>query len=302
MGDSFDAAPENADAQMMTTFGHLGPLFSMKPHLAEPQKNKRHKGRNDAEWPETQGSKGPSTQMLHNVCCHLTQLVLRQEMELSHLRCQDTFVLHLTGDTNGALPILMKAAGEWKQHQQEGKVTKPLRAYLVQLFFQELQSRLSNVQAVSLLESPKNALWTTLLKKNLVSSEGDWPYLKWDHSTGQMIPNPEKAALTMKRLSSILDGIIEGIQDHSCIQRFASLGQSEVKTLPWKLQISLKCDDLIQGLTLLCHSAVLTLVGATMKVHQAQHSKMALQLQTLMGKGSGKSKKGKGKSPTSPAL
>lgn len=277
----------------------LNPNFMDRPLLEDSRSTKRHKGKSE-EWPQAQ-IMGPSNHALHAVCRQLTALVLRQEMELSHLRCQDTFILHLSGDSRGALPLMTKAAAEWKEQMQQGKATMALKTRLTQLFFTELHSRLLNVQKVAQMAPPGNELWTKLLAKELVTQDGDWPYMKWDPQAQQLAPNKEKKALSMKQLTELLTGLVEMVQENEAIQRFAALGASAGKdfTLPSRLQLTLRFDDLIMALHRLSHSSALTLLGATMKSHQAQLSKQAQQLQVMMGKGQGK-QKGKGKGEKNP--
>lgn len=55
------------------------------------------------------------------------------------------------------------------------------------------------------------------------------------------------------------------------------------KSVPWKLQISLRTDCLQTLLEKLSHSSILTLAGASLKPHQAQLGRQALELQQMMG-------------------
>lgn len=77
--------------------------------------------------------------------------------------------------------MLLQSAATWKKIRQEGKADKPLRAHLTQTLFAEFVTRLDNVKKAQ-LTAPANTVWTALIEKELVTKEGNWPYLKWDHS------------------------------------------------------------------------------------------------------------------------
>lgn len=64
------------------------------------------------------------------MCQKMAGIILKQEMELSSLRPLDTFILHISAEKEGILPILVGQAEQWRQKQKAGVMKQPLRVFL----------------------------------------------------------------------------------------------------------------------------------------------------------------------------
>ena len=81
-----------------------------------------------------------------NTVYALARLCLRQEEELTELRQEKGFLLHMTTSQFGILKPLVQASVEWNAMRDSGKVNCNLRTCLFRLMMQELIARLKKLQ------------------------------------------------------------------------------------------------------------------------------------------------------------
>ena len=103
----------------------------------------------------------------------------------------------------------------------------------------------------------------------------------------------KKAPLSLKRLSQIVQELIEMFTSETLVVAFHALPSKGV-TSPWKLQLSLRADQEYYLLKSLCHSGIWTLMSTSLKCHTLPQSALATQisdhLQLFPKKGKGKGK------------
>ena len=123
-------------------------------------KGKAGKGKSKARAGGWSSSWDTQSTDLDNTVYALARLCLRQEEELTELRQEKGFLLHMTTSQYGILKPLVQSSIEWNSMRDAGKVTCNLRTCLFRLMLQELTARLRKLQESpqSISEATK-ALW-----------------------------------------------------------------------------------------------------------------------------------------------
>eukprot|EP00435_Cladocopium_sp_Y103_P027159 s2933_g6.t1 len=261
-------APDSQDQEMMDAFRELAPYLRLpadkRTREAEPAlKQARPRQQRDQEDPK------PVMVFLQR----LATLVIQHDKDLCLQRKQDSFIFFMQTSSMGILPGLTKAATEWKksltvqQDKPQDKPPMPLRAHLMTFLINSLHQR---VQAVS-ESKPGEELWDHALKQGTILADGTWPFM---HGV-----------------------LLELVQEVDTVVKFQSL-RPQAQTVAWCLQLGARADEcwtILQGLT---QSTSWSLMGVSMKSNSQHLSKVAQQVQEMMGKGKSNQKgaKGKGKS------
>lgn len=291
----FSDWPMEAHQELYQTFDQLGER--MRPFLEtiEPKRRRGMGSEQLQELPNLRRQHVPDLYFLHLMIQQVASMALRHEQDLANLRSQDAFVLCLQVDQQGALPLIANKTEWWKQQRKEGKDVQPLRCLLVQTVFQELLSRVTKVQKDS-SDPQKQEVWKTLRSRHLILEDGSWPFMKWDSQQNCLVQATEHRPLSMDAMTKMMMEVVEGLQAARVTQRFQAMspiGPTGPKTIPWKLQLGIQQDDLINLLRRLCGSAALHLLGASMKQHHQHMRRQAQWIQQNLGKGRGKVKESK---------
>lgn len=230
----------------------------------------------------------------------LTKIVLTHEQQLHNIRSQDSFVLFFNHEDSGALPVLVKAATQWRQEMEKDTHLYSLKTHLLHTLLLTLKQRLTQLQH----QTEGQALRDTLIQKHLMLGDLSWPFQKWNPKDHKMVLDQKKTAITMKGLWNVLEELIDLVSKDDQLQRFHALApltpeyQTKHQITPWRLQLNLREQSLYNLLWRLSHNTVWHLVGAQMKPHSQTMGGPAKDLQRLIqpkGKGKGK---GKGSSTT----
>lgn len=294
--------PMAADLEVHQTFGKLAEILRPTMEMTDP---KRRRAENAEQYmmQYPPNNRGPDLQVLHQMICQVARLALIHEQELLNLKSQDTFVLYLQTDPQGALTLIAAKTEWWNQQRKAGQEVQPLRCILVQAFFQELVQRVSKINKDSTDPKAQEA-WKMLRSRDLILEDGSWPFLQWDANQQKLTQVTTKRPLSMDAMNKMLQELVEGFQAVQMTQRFQAMGPTGLKSSPWKLQIGIRQGELYALLWTLCGSAVMHLMGASMKPHHQHMSRQAQLVQQSIGKGRSKGKstqKGKGKGHSAPS-
>lgn len=282
---AFQLGPMDMDTQFDQCFGNLSPLLANMMNS-----NKRARGLTQEERSNDAELRVALTQLVR-VTRALGTLALRHEEAVSNLRSQDSFILFVQVAETSILNILLEAGAYWRSQKEAAGMDRPLRSFLMKKMMQELLDRLQGLN--SHRESP---LWKTLVKENLLLTDGSWPYQQWKASEQKSVPHPTKAAVSMQDMVNAVTEIQKLTEDLESVQRFNSLKKpvETMKVVLWRLQTGIHHQQLHIHLLHLCQNTVWSLIGAQLKQHQPQTTEPMTILQQFIYPNNRRSK-GKGK-------
>ena len=283
-------------SELQAVFGHLFPGLEQMDTSSNP--NKRPKP--DPEAPSLQKPKGKgkgkqgkgkskpriggwstawetSPSDMDNTVYALARLCLRQEEELTELRQEKGFLLHVTTSQYGILKPLIQASVEWNSQRDTGKVTCNLRACLFRLLMQELMARLKKLQETpqSISEAVK-AQWVT-------EAPLKWLYHRWNPALGKLELHQGQAGVPQDQLIGILDSMDAALkQDPTILCQLKALRplSEEMKgdSVAFKISVALRgqaATTLHQGFAALDGCMALQLIGANLHRERQRQSKEA---------------------------
>lgn len=212
------------------------------------------------------------------LCRLMGQLLIRHEDSLNSVSMQDSFVMFFQRGNSGAVPLLLRAANQWRDLPPD-QTQMPLRSYLLQAILNELVSRFQKLHHQ--LEDPGTK--AAAVKSLTVLEDLSFPYLMW-HAQQQKLVVSQTASISWTTMESHLGLLQQAFQEPSnCIRFFAmASAQSKADVVPWKLQISLRNDSLSSVMRQLTGSSLWHLMGARMKQHGLQRSKIAQDIQDIL--------------------
>ena len=121
------------------------------------------------------------------------------------------------------------------------------------------------------------------IKSLTILEDSSFPHLLWHHQHKRLVIS-QTAPISWSSMETHL-GILQQafLEPTNCVRFFAMAsqqGRSEV--VPWKLQISMRNDSLSSLLRQLTGSALWHLIGARLKQHGLQRSKLAQDIQMVL--------------------
>ncbi|CAE7946771.1 pol, partial [Symbiodinium sp. KB8] len=274
----------------------LSPTASLSP---DHRSQKRPRPNQPPRWPgqrppSYQGhrghpfgssSYGPSRPPHHQDPLRLlTRVVLQQEQTISRLRHDKGFVLFMRQGEDGTLGALMRVAKEWnsKKSQADQTVRSPLRTVL-------LSSMVS-----TLLKLAQQAVATEENKQKMITAEwlttsSEWTYRTWNPSERRLVVDTTKSPLQHAEIVRILNYLLEHLTGEA-IQRFNStvtlpkLEQQGANIATFALEVSLRgqaAAEIYRHFERLCGSAIMSLIGVSMKKDTLPQTPAAKQLANL---------------------
>lgn len=238
--------------QLMQTFQHMVPVMAQwRPNLSEGNAPKRSRQNGAPE--EAEGSQ---------------------------------IIVFFSSDPQGALPKLIQETLNWRKTVEDKTCQLPLRCHLVKTFLQAVQDRVHQVAQAA----PTAEIRQVAIKKSLLTSDGCWPYHRWDPVKQSLIY--QKTALKFDNVKQLIDELVESATQEDLVLQFHSMRGDKLSThqiIPWRLQISLRQQDPFLNLCKLCQNQVWQTACASLKLHSQKASPAAIHLQQLTGKGRGKS-------------
>ena len=131
---------------------------------------KRHKPENKDH--SRKGNKPANKPSYDDLVAMVARLALRTEESLQQLLQDHQFILHLQPGQGSMLPLMLATTQSWHNSSKD----TPLRHQLVVLLISTLEERLTNLSKAT----PKDQMWIECQQLNLIDSEGNMPYLRWD--------------------------------------------------------------------------------------------------------------------------
>ncbi|CAE7243260.1 Pol, partial [Symbiodinium necroappetens] len=194
------------------------------------------------------------------------------------------FVLFMKQGEDGTLGALMRVAKEWnnKKSQENSTVRSPLRTVLL--------SRMIG----ALLKLAQQAVATEDNKQKMVTAEwltanSEWTYRVWNHAERRLVVDTNKTPLQHAEATRILTFLLEHLTGEA-IQRFNStvtlpkLEQQGANIATFALEVSLRgkeAAELYHSFERLCGSAIMNLIGVSMKKDTLPQTPAAKQLANL---------------------
>ena len=278
-------------SELQAVFGHLFPGLeqmdqSSNPNKrpkpdpeTQPQPRRKGKGKGKAgkgKGKARAGGWGPSwdTQStdIDNTVYALARLCLRQEEELTELRQEKGFLLHMTTSQYGVLKPLVQSSMEWNSMRDSG-----LRTCLFRLMMQELIARLKKLQESpqSISEATK-ALWVT-------ESPLKWSYHRWNPALTKLEVDSTQAGLPQDQLLSLLEGMDAALkQDSTVLCQFKALRplseEMRGESVAFKISVALRgpaAATLHQGFAAPDGCMALQLIGANLHRERQRQCKEA---------------------------
>ena len=230
------------------------------------RKGKAGKGKSKARAGGWSSSWDTQSTDLDNTVYALARLCLRQEEELTELRQEKRFLLHMTTSQYGVLKPLVQSSIEWNSVRDAGKVTCNLRTCLFRLMLQELTARLRKLQESpqSISEATK-ALWVT-------ESPLKWLYHRWNPALNKLEMDSTQAGLPQDRLLSLLEDMDAALKlDSTVLCQFKALRplseEMRGESVAFKISVALRgpaAANLHQGFAALDGCMALQLIGANL--------------------------------------
>ena len=207
----------------------------------------------------------------------LARLCLRQEEEISELRQEKGFVMHLSTGKFGLVRALLQSSMEWHRQRDLGTVDCNLRTCLFRLTLAELKGRLTKLQDTppSLTEAIK-AKWAT--DNPLV-----WLYQTWCPEKSCLQLNEAVKGVSQDELLKTLSAMDTALQtDPTALCQFKALRplseEMRGETVAFKISIALRglpAQVLHNGFTLLDSCAALQLIGGNLHRERQRPSREA---------------------------
>ena len=244
-------------------------------------------GGRQAKRPKTDnkdmGRKGPrqTKPTYEELVAMVARLALRTEDSLQQLLQDHQFILHLQPGQGSALPLMLAATQSWHQ----GSRDTPLRHHLVVVLISTLEERLTNLSKAT----PKDPQWIECQKLNLIDSDGNMPYLRWDASARSLRPTKD-ATLKLEEALRAVQNIHRLVQDPTTTIRFHGLtkpSENTDKAIPFLWMISSRNQpEAWSEIRRICYHAIWQLVRTSIRPQGTERSSLAKGIQQKLAKGS----------------
>jgi hypothetical protein len=211
----------------------------------------------------------------------VARLALRTEDSLQQLLQDHQFILHLQPGQGSALPLMLAATQSWHQ----GSRDTPLRHHLVVVLISTLEERLTNLSKAT----PKDPQWIECQKLNLIDSDGNMPYLRWDASARSLRPTKD-ATLKLEEALRAVQNIHRLVQDPTTTIRFHGLtkpSENTDKAISFLWMISSRNQpEAWSEIRRICYHAIWQLVRTSIRPQGTERSSLAKGIQQKLAKGS----------------
>jgi hypothetical protein len=229
------------------------------------------------------GRKGPrqTKPTYDELVAMVARLALRTEDSLQQLLQDHQFILHLQPGQGSALPLMLAATQSWHQ----GSRDTPLRHHLVVVLISTLEERLTNLSKAT----PKDPQWIECQKLNLIDSDGNMPYLRWDASARSLRPTKD-ATLKLEEALRAVQNIHRLVQDPTTTIRFHGLtkpSKTTDKAIPFLWMISSRNQpEAWSEIRRVCYHAIWQLVRTSIRPQGTERSSLVKGIQQKLARGS----------------
>ena len=213
----------------------------------------------------------------------MAKLCLKQETELSELRQEKCFLLHLSAAPHGILKPLIQASLKWNDLRDQMKVDCSLKSELFCLLLKEMAARLEKFeQTPESQAAAEKAQW-------LSNSPMLWLYQKWDPERQALVLDPSRPGVAHQEVKGLLESMRAAIKhDPDALNKFAAKRRltegMQGNSVPFKVSIGLRgphCEALYAAFAKLSGLAVLNLIGANMHRERQKHGREAEEVRNL---------------------
>ncbi|CAE7793614.1 unnamed protein product [Symbiodinium sp. CCMP2592] len=222
-------------------------------------------------WPSAQGLN------VEAAIYAMAKLCLRQETELSELRQEKSFMLHVSAGPHGILKPLIQASLKWNELRDQMKVDCSLKSELFSLMIKETAARMMKFeQTPESIAGAEKAKWVT-------NQPLTWLYQKWDPEAHLLVLDKSRKGMQHQDVKTLLDTMIAALkEDPEALNQFTAkrrLTESmSGASVAFKVTVGLRspqCQILYDALAKLAGLAVLQLIAANMHKERQKHGREA---------------------------
>ena len=207
----------------------------------------------------------------------MARLCLRQEAELSELRQEKGFILHLETAFYGILGPIVQASMKWNELYEQGKADCNLRTCLFRLLLKETAARLEKFEAT------QESIGAAVKQKWVTENPLQWTYNRWNPDSKKAeIEDTKKpmAHVDVKQLLTTMDEALK--QDPEALHQFKALRklteEMQGSSVAFKISVGLRgaqCQRLYQAFVALSGLSALNLIGANLHKERQKNSREA---------------------------
>ncbi|OLP76198.1 hypothetical protein AK812_SmicGene43899 [Symbiodinium microadriaticum] len=145
----------------------------------------------------------------------MARLCLRQETELSELRQEKSFMLHINSGPHGILKPLIQASVKWNELRDQMKVDCSLKSELFRMTLKETAARMEKFeQTPDSIAAAEKANWVT-------TQPLTWLYQKWDPDAHLLVLDPSRQGIPHQEVKALLESMSEALkQDPEALKQF----------------------------------------------------------------------------------
>lgn len=260
-------------SQIEASFAHLwGQQLQPSEKTDQPPKRrkvnppKHHSGQQNAE-------KG-----MMAIVRSMAILAIRHEDSINSQLTESSYVLYLN-QASGLTSLLVKAGQAWSEIMKKGEAQVPLRCHLTKELANTMLHRFTEFQKMK--EDPK--VRTGALQSLLILETGEFPHLKWDAKRKKTVVDTQPAMKSIE-MEARLKQLQELLSHPSNVIRFHALMNlsQQKEVVPWRLQVCTRDNALRDLMEALMTSSIWLLIGARVRPHSMQRSKLAQDLQDFL--------------------
>ena len=213
----------------------------------------------------------------------MAKLCLRQETELSELRQEKSFLLHINAGPHGILKQLIQASLKWNELRDQLKVDCSLKSELFRLMLKETAARMEKFeQTPESIAAAEKAKWVT-------TQPLTWLYQVWDPTAHILIHDPSRQGVPHQEVKALLETMREALkQDPAALNQFTAkrklTDNMSGASVAFKVTVGLRspqCQTLYAAFAKLAGLSTLQLIAANMHKERQKHGREAEEVRNL---------------------
>ena len=211
----------------------------------------------------------------------MAKLCLRQETELSELRQEKFFLLHISAGPHGILKQLIQASLKWNELRDQLKVDCSLKSELFRLMLKETAARMEKFeQTPESIAAAEKAKWVT-------TQPLTWLYQVWDPVAHILIHDPSSQGIPHQEVKALLETMREALkQDPAALNQFTAkrklTDNMSGASVAFKVTVGLRspqCQTQYAAFAKLAGLSILQLIAANMHKERQKHGRSRGSLQ-----------------------
>ena len=205
----------------------------------------------------------------------MAKLCLRQETELSELRQEKSFLLHVNAGPHGILKPLIQASIKWNELRDQMKVDCSLKSELFRLMLKETAARMEKFERTpESIAAAEKAKW-------VATQPLTWLYQKWDPDARLLVLDPSRQGVSHQEVKTLLESMSEALkQDPAALNQFTPKRKltetMSGASVAFKVTVGLRssqCQILYDAFAKLAGMSVLQLIAANMHKKRQKHGR-----------------------------